>query len=146
MAAERDRVEYRIWVQEAKADGIYPVYVTAPGDLSHPMHLPFERDELRRLLAAGKQEQEAVRADEPATFGHRLTDELFDKPMASLFGQVASQEQGARLRLQIDPPELAGLPWEFLHDGQVMLAASASTPSTARRTTSSSSSSMSRPR
>jgi hypothetical protein len=40
----------------------------------------------------------------------------------------ATRSKQRRIRLRIDPPELHALPWEFLHDGQVMFAASASTP------------------
>jgi hypothetical protein len=40
----------------------------------------------------------------------------------------ATRSKQRRIRLRIDPPELHVLPWEILHDGQDMLAASASTP------------------
>jgi hypothetical protein len=40
----------------------------------------------------------------------------------------ATRSRQRRIRLRIDPPELHALPWELLHDGQVMLSASASTP------------------
>lgn len=40
----------------------------------------------------------------------------------------AARSRPHRVRLRIDPPGLHALPWEFLHDGQVMLAASGTTP------------------
>ncbi len=35
---------------------------------------------------------------------------------------VGATQEGVSLRLQIDPPELAALPWEALHDGRSFLA------------------------
>jgi formylglycine-generating enzyme required for sulfatase activity len=67
-------------------------------------------------------------------FGRRLFDELFSGEIASVFrdslGQVRGQGVGLRVRLRLEPPELAALPWEYLYDTQAdsCLAISPETP------------------
>jgi hypothetical protein len=59
--------------------------------------------------------------------GQRLFNTLLGSGrLREAWGATRSRQR--RVRLRIDPPELHALPWELLHDGQVMLAASASTP------------------
>ncbi len=59
--------------------------------------------------------------------GQRLFDGLLGVGrLREIWGGTRSKQR--RVRLRIDPPELHALPWELLHDGQVMLAASAATP------------------
>jgi len=64
--------------------------------------------------------------------GQALYDSLFaDRDLLLAFGKVqgsASSDSGARLRLQIEPTELAVLPWETLHDGKDWLSAQSTTP------------------
>jgi CHAT domain-containing protein/Tol biopolymer transport system component len=64
--------------------------------------------------------------------GKALYDSLFaDRDLLLAFGKVqgsASSDSGARLRLQIEPAELAALPWETLHNGQDWLSAQSTTP------------------
>jgi WD40 repeat protein/CHAT domain-containing protein len=64
--------------------------------------------------------------------GKALYDSLFtDRDLLLAFGKVqgsASSDSGARLRLQIEPIELAVLPWETLHDGKDWLSAQSATP------------------
>lgn len=64
--------------------------------------------------------------------GKALYDSLFaDRDLLLAFGKVqgsASSDSGARLRLQIEPAELAAFPWETLHDGKDWLSAQSTTP------------------
>ena len=64
--------------------------------------------------------------------GKALYDALFTHPELLLaFGKAqgsASADSGVRLRLQIEPTELAALPWETLHDGKEWLSTQSSTP------------------
>ena len=65
---------------------------------------------------------------DPLEDGRRLFDTLFaDGELREMWG-VAKGSERRRIRLRIDPPELNGLPWELLRDGNVLLSASAHTP------------------
>jgi WD40 repeat protein/CHAT domain-containing protein len=64
--------------------------------------------------------------------GTVLYESLFsDTDIIDAFGQakgIANSDSGVRLRLQIEPAELAALPWETLHDGKDWLSAQSTTP------------------
>jgi len=64
--------------------------------------------------------------------GKALYDSLFtNQDILLAFGKAqgsASADNGVRLRLQIEPTELAALPWETLHDGKEWLSTQSSTP------------------
>jgi len=63
--------------------------------------------------------------------GQALYNAIFIPPIATAFGQAqgnTKDDDGVRLRLQIEPPELASLPWEAMHDGQGWLATRSSMP------------------
>jgi tetratricopeptide (TPR) repeat protein len=75
-------------------------------------------DELRsalQVLEAGNVDQDFL-----VDLGAFLFDELFTGNVATLYrtslGMARSQGKGLRVRLRIMPPELAALPWEYLHD------------------------------
>ena len=57
-----------------------------------------------------------------AALGCRLFDALFPDPIALLFraslGLTRGQGKGLRVRLRLEPPELAALPWEYMCDGR----------------------------
>lgn len=67
-------------------------------------------------------------------FGRHLFDALFAGEITSLFrsslGQVRGQGKGLRVRLLLEPPELAALSWEYLYDAgeDRFLAISPETP------------------
>ena len=67
-------------------------------------------------------------------FGRRLFEALFAGDILSLFrgslGQARGQGKALRVRLRLEPPELAALPWEYLYDPQqdCFLAISPETP------------------
>ncbi|MEH1784527.1 MAG: CHAT domain-containing protein [Nostoc sp.] len=64
--------------------------------------------------------------------GKALYNSLFtNQDILLAFGKVqgsASADNGVRLRLQIEPTELAALPWETLHNGKDWLSAQSTTP------------------
>lgn len=70
--------------------------------------------------ALSRLEASETDADLIVAFGRRLFDGLFTGQVATLFraslGQARGQNRGLRLRLRLEPPELAALPWEYLYD------------------------------
>ncbi len=69
---------------------------------------------LRRLEAGDTDEAFLV------GFGRRLFDGIFAGDIATIFraslGQARGQGKGLRVRLCLEPPELAALPWEYMYD------------------------------
>ena len=67
-------------------------------------------------------------------FGRHLFEALFAGDIVSVFrsslGQARGQGKALRVRLRLEPPELAALPWEYLYDPQqdCFLAISPETP------------------
>jgi CHAT domain-containing protein len=58
-------------------------------------------------------------ADDLQTLGRRLWGWLFPPPAEALYRAALAalpSDVGLRLRLRLDPPELAALPWELAHD------------------------------
>ncbi|HKZ83101.1 MAG TPA: CHAT domain-containing protein [Anaerolineae bacterium] len=61
--------------------------------------------------------------------GRKLFDRLFTSGnLLKGWGVVQDRPSPWRIRLRIDAPELHALPWELLHDGEVMLSASGRMP------------------
>jgi formylglycine-generating enzyme required for sulfatase activity len=83
-----------------------------------------------RLDPAGADAQAAVRrleegnADEAflREFGARLFEGVFAGDVASVLrdslGQARGRGKGLRVRLRLEPPELAALPWEYAYDAE----------------------------
>jgi hypothetical protein len=108
----------------------YPVAVLkSPGGEAHAtMHFPLKAQELEdvrnqlrvALLATGDGRREASQAVQ--AFGQRLFEALFSGEVRSRYdvSQVLAfqQDAGLRLRLRIEPPELALIPWEYLYDSR----------------------------
>jgi len=69
-----------------------------------------------------------------AEFGCCLFNAIFPGPIAAVYrsslGRARAQGRGLRVRLRMEPSELAELPWEYLCDGEedCFLALSAETP------------------
>jgi formylglycine-generating enzyme required for sulfatase activity len=110
----------------------YPLTVLqAPaGEGRAIMHFPFDElalenrlDKLKiALLRSGGSQRRQLTREEQAVqnFGHTLFDALLtgsvrDRYTASK-SQARQQGKGLRLKLRIQPPELAALPWEYLYD------------------------------
>lgn len=112
----------------------YPVTITrAPaGDAKGTCRLDPVTPEFQAALTRIENEE----ADEAflTQFGRGLFEELFTGEIAAVFhdslGQARGQGRGLRVRLRLEPPELAALPWEYLNDPQEdrFLAISPETP------------------
>lgn len=82
----------------------------------------------RKALAS---EKASAPPDVIQKLGQALYKALFIPPIATAWGKAqgsARGDSGVRLRLRIEPPEFASLPWETLYDGQNWLSTQSSTP------------------
>jgi tetratricopeptide (TPR) repeat protein len=99
------------------ADG-YPVTVRLEGrggEAAGTLHLPSTTAIPQSQLPTIPQNEQAARAFGQALFDALLTGDIGKRYAASRV--IARQEnKGLRLRLHIQPPELAVLPWEYLYD------------------------------
>ncbi len=112
----------------------YPVWVirSPAGEASGTFTLPFSAGKVESIKTiielAMLRSRERTRAalaselKEIKAFGGELFDALFQGPVGSCYESslriAVSQGKGLRLKLRIEPPELATLPWEFLYDKQ----------------------------
>jgi formylglycine-generating enzyme required for sulfatase activity len=110
----------------------YPVTVvrSPAGEARETMRFPFDelaleirlKDLQIALLRSGGQRRQALSPEEQTVqdFGRSLFDALLMGELRSLYHvslrEAAGQGKGLRLKLRIQPPELATLPWEFLYD------------------------------
>ena len=110
----------------------YPLVIrSAAGELKEIMRFPFDELALKFQLQAlenavlkSGQTHRKVLSDEAQAaqdFGRQLFDALLPGEARSLFlvsRNKATQEHllGVRIRLRINDPELAALPWEYLYD------------------------------
>ena len=110
----------------------YPITVlhSAAGEAREFMHFPFDELELENYLlnlqnallrSSGKRRQ--IQSPEELTvqhFGRALFDALFNGEVRSRYAVSQSEAfnhgKGLRVKLRIQAPELAALPWEFLYD------------------------------
>lgn len=114
-------------------EGTYPVKVlrSPAGEAEGSMRFPFDAPTLEnRLLklqnallrSGGEQRRRILSADEQAMqdFGQRLFEALLVGDLRSRYDvsreRAARESKGLRLRLRIEAPELAALPWEYLYD------------------------------
>jgi serine/threonine protein kinase len=112
----------------------YPVAVvrSPAGEAREMMRFPFDElaleshlDKLQiALLRSGGKRRRVPSSEEQAVqgFGRALFDALLTGEVRSRYdvsrSDAASQDKGLRLKLRIQPPELAALPWEFLYDSR----------------------------
>lgn len=111
----------------------YPVLAIFPqeGEASAIMLFPFDEKTLAEQLVAVEQaiydtpanDQMSLleREDRIQDFGQALFDALFCGRIRTLYettkrGLSQTEERRLRIRLRIDPPELAALPWELMYD------------------------------
>jgi hypothetical protein len=113
----------------------YPVTVvhSDAGEASATMSFPFDEKDLKyhlsqlqvALLRSGGTRRRFLLPEESTVreFGSTLFNALFIGDVraqyAVLQDQARVKERGVRLKLRIQPPELAALPWEFLYDTRV---------------------------
>ncbi len=125
-------LEFEIEIGQGR-DGEYPVRATLAAEQAQGMmRLPFDpqalEGELEALRAAlrptegGRRKKEPAPQQEPHAFGRALFDTLFRGEIRVLYNtsryQAAEEDKLLRLKLRIEPPELAMLPWESLYDSQ----------------------------
>jgi outer membrane protein assembly factor BamB len=126
--------------------GDYPVSIihSPAGEARGTLHLPFNQLELRdrlqgiemALLRSAVARRRIVPREElqVQTFGAELYDALLGGELRAVFDvsreQAAARHLGLRLKLRLQPPELASLPWEYLYDRreQEYLALARGTP------------------
>ncbi len=109
----------------------YPVAVvrSPAGEAHGTLHFPFDEaalqkhlDQVQTALDSSSQERRhAMQAVQE--FGQRLFEALFNGDIRSCYDvslrEVARQEdRGLRVKLRIQTPALAALPWEFLYDAR----------------------------
>lgn len=110
----------------------YPVAVvrSPAGEAEETMHFPFDelaldnrlKDLQIALLRSGGSRRQALSAEEQhvQAFGRDLFNALLTGEVRSRYDiscrEARQQGKGLRLKLRIQPPELAALPWEFLYD------------------------------
>jgi len=114
--------------------GEYPVTVlrSPAGEAREIMHFPFGDLELENqlltlrnaLLSPGKKLRRVLSQEQQAVqdFGQTLFEALLVGEIRSRYdvSQQAAREEdkGLRLKLRIQPPKLAVLPWEYLYDSR----------------------------
>jgi hypothetical protein len=110
----------------------YPVAVvrSPAGEARGTMRFPYDELALQNrlkdlqiaLLRSGGPLRKVLSREEQAVqdFGQDLFDALFSGEIRSRYDvslqEAKRQGKGLRLKLRIQPPELAALPWEFLYD------------------------------
>lgn len=94
------------------------VFSSPAGPAAGELKLDPEAAEIKAELAVVRGIQTDL--DRRRDFGQRLFDALFNGDILAAWndswGRVTASNSGLRLRLWIDIPELALLPWELLHD------------------------------
>jgi formylglycine-generating enzyme required for sulfatase activity len=109
----------------------YPIAARSPaGQAASIMHFPFDELALEgrlkdleiALLGSGGRRRKIPSPQETAVgaFGQALFEALLHGDPKALYRTsreaAAAEEKGLRLKLRIEPPELAVLPWEYLYD------------------------------
>jgi|GEM_PF-3053810 len=115
--------------------GIYPISVMSSeaGEMREKMHFPFNENELQiqllalenALLRSGSLRRDLLAVDQQddqrvQNFGRELFNAMFTGKIGARYevlrDKARTQGKGVRLKLHIQVPELAALPWEFLYD------------------------------
>jgi hypothetical protein len=111
--------DFEVLIAARRADGVYPVTVieSPAGQADGEFRLPIAAQDLETLL----ERMRALDTDEVTLtdFGGRFFSALFHDDVLGRYAEsvgMTSEGRGLRLRLHIEPPELAALPWELLYD------------------------------
>jgi hypothetical protein len=111
--------DFEVLIATQRAGGVYPATVieSPAGQADGEFRLPMAAGELESLV----DRMRALDTDEATLtdFGGRLFLALFHDDVLGRYAEsvgMTSEGRGLRLRLHIEPPELAALPWELLYD------------------------------
>ncbi|MBA3764620.1 MAG: hypothetical protein H0X05_03825, partial [Actinobacteria bacterium] len=134
--SDRRGIEYidlEVEIGEQTADG-YPVAVlrSPAGEPRGTLRLPYEglelenkQQALRLALLSSSTTVRRMASPEDATvqaFGGALFDSLFSGDVRSCFDvtrhEASAEDKGVRIKLRIQAPEVATLPWEFMYDAR----------------------------
>jgi len=112
----------------------YPVTVRSPEgeEVQEEMRFPFDKGKLENKLLAlenalfrSGRGRRRIRSQEEQTvqdFGQSLFEALLVREVRTCYEmslrEARQQNKGLRLKLTIQPSELAGVPWEFLYDSR----------------------------
>ena len=125
-------LDFELQIEPTAIEGQYHVSVVASpaGETQQPLQIPFpfdirdlERLQLRlenALLRSRTRSRRALTPEEQEVrrFGQKLFDSIFQGDVRSLFYEsrlkADQDDKGVRLKLRLQPPEFARLPWEFL--------------------------------
>lgn len=129
---EYEDFELLIGIQQT--DGHYPVAVirSPAGEARGSMRFSFSELELENrllhlrnaLLLSGEKYRDAITPEKQTVrqFGHDLFTSIMDREILSLYDSsysiVSEKGKGLRLKLRIQSPQVATLPWEFLFDSR----------------------------
>jgi hypothetical protein len=113
-------------------DGEYPVAVlhSPAGEVRTKMRFPFDGPtltnrlqalEIALLKSSGVRRRVATSEEQIVEeFGRQLADALLGGPVRTLFDvsrrEAYEKDLGLRLKLRVQAPDLAAIPWEFLYD------------------------------
>ncbi len=129
--------DFDLEISPADADGRYPAAVlnSPSGQARAVMAFPWTPVELEDRLAVLEDAVLGGGAGQGAqTFGGQLFDALLVGEVRTVYDRsrqaVSGQDEGLRIKLRVNAPELAGMPWEFLYDPRAgeFLALSRLTP------------------
>src|SRR5947209_3621432 len=126
-----DYFDFELEIGAANANA-YPVTVirSPAGEAHETMRMPFDEQALSTQLSTLQQAlagtgqkgsqflatgEQTIQGFGQALFGALFTGQVRDLYVASRT-QAESQGKGLRVKLRLQPPELAALPWEFLYD------------------------------
>jgi formylglycine-generating enzyme required for sulfatase activity len=128
----RDYLDFELQIEKAATEELYLVSVLASpaGETQQPQPIAFPfadrdlerlQDKLEKALLRSQRRTRRVLSPEEQVirqFGQTLFDAVFQGDVRSLFYEsrlkAEHEEKGVRLKLRIQAPEFARLPWEFL--------------------------------
>lgn len=113
----------------------YLIYAASPTQGETTVHMSLEIASSKMRSWLDKIDGEQATLTQLKAFGAELFEKVLTSEVKQLLdrslGEILPQpESGLRIRLRLEPPELATLPWEFLYSParQIFLAASHETP------------------
>ncbi len=128
----RDYLDFELEIG-LKSEGKYPIKVihSPAGEVDEIMEFPYSDLALENRIQAlqiallqDRGSRQALSQEERTVrdFGQSLFDSLFKGEVRSRYdvslNEAEKKGKGLRLKLRIQPPELAALPWEFLWDSR----------------------------